>query len=130
MMEITVNDNMAVDLAEALFAGPADCIRQQGLIHMWSKAAGRQKKHVLYALGQRALMELEDGELLLYPHPKGAILSAMDGERKLSLTAGGILYMSNKNRIGLHIHEQLNAAGLVRAFHRYATRMVRLDIRS
>jgi len=127
-MEIAVNSSMAIDSVEALFAGPAGCIGQQGLIHMWSDTPGQQKKHILYALGQRALIELEDNELQLYQHPEGAILAAIDGDRKVSFAAGGVLYMSNGNRIGLHIHDGLNAAGLVRAFHRYATRMIRLDI--
>ena len=127
-MHIAIDHRIIIDSVEALIAGPAEGVNRQELIRMWSDTPGQQKKHILYALAQRALLEWEDHELGEAIHPKDSVISAEYGNRKISFTAGAVLYMAEGNRIGLHIHTGLNTGGLLRAFHRYATRMIRLDI--
>jgi hypothetical protein len=121
-------DGDILDTAEAVFAGPPDGISQQGLIRMWSSARGQQSKHILYVLSQRALLDMEDQELSVNRYPDGRVLQVIHGDLSLALPEGAVLYMTEANRIGVHVHDGINVVGMLRAFHRYATRMIRLDI--
>lgn len=95
---------------------------------MWSNAGGQQDKHVLYTLAQRALIELEDCELSVIRHPPGKIMTVDHGDLEISFPEGAVLFMTKRNQIGVHVHEGINVFAMLRAFHRYATRMIRLDV--
>jgi len=96
---------------------------------MWSDAGGQQGKYILYALAQRALAEYEDQELDIRRYPSGTVLEAIHEDLRLSLSEGAVLFMDGAHRIGLHAHEGTDVVAMLRAFHRYATRMIRLDVR-
>ncbi len=128
MLTIVIDGDIT-DTADALFAGTADAVSQQGLIRMWATAGGEQEKHILYALAQRALLEFEDGELDMIQYPPGTILIADYDDLKVSFPEGAVLFVAEGHRTGLHIHEGINVVAMLRAFHRYATRMIRLDVR-
>ena len=59
----------------------------------------------------------------------GAILEAIYNDMKLSITEGVFLTMDARNQIQVFTQEGVNVAAMLREFHRYATRMIRLDVR-
>jgi hypothetical protein len=113
---------------DALFAGPRDATSQQGLIRMWSDAGGQQEKNILYTLAQRALLEMEDRDLSIDRYASGTIIEATYGDLEVSMPEGAVLFLAEGNRVGLHVHEGINVLRMLTAFHRYATRMIRLDV--
>jgi hypothetical protein len=122
-------NNSLIGQAYAVFAAPVEAMKQQGLIKMWCVAAGQQGKHILHMLAQRALLEYEEEEIEIEWLPPGKTLTAAYGELTVSLEEGVVLVMDRENQITLIAQNGVNILMMLREFHRYATRMIRLDIR-
>jgi len=122
-------DEVQKTKADALIGAPVGAKRQQGLIQMWSVAPGQQGKYILHTLAQRALVELEDETIPINRVPAGIIFRSVYRDMQLSFPEGVLLVMDNQNRIRVFAHEGIHVTGMLREFHRYATRMIRLDVR-
>jgi len=121
--------NEQTKTADTLIGAPVQGMVQQGLIQMWSVASGQQGKYILHTLAQRALVELEDKTIETFHYPAGTILEAIYNDMKLSFSEGVLLAMDASNRIQVFTQEGVKVAAILREFHRYATRMIRLDVR-
>jgi len=115
--------------ATALFVAPVEAKEQQGLIKMWSLAKGQQGKHILHALAQRALFDFEENTLIADWQPVGANLTSVYGKMEIFIVKGLVLMMDEENRIKLFAHKEVDIMPMLRAIQRYATRMIRLDVR-
>jgi len=122
-------NRVQIKIVNALLGAPVDARAQQGLIQMWSVSSGQQGKYILHTLAQRALVEMEDNTLEMLFYPAGTILEAIYNDMKLSITEGALLTMDNSNKIQVFAQEGVKVAAMLREFHRYATRMIRLDLR-
>ena len=128
-ISILCGDNL-IGRAYAVFASPVEGQEQQGLIKMWSAAAGQQGKHVLHTLAQRALVGFEEEELEVDWQASDAAISVVYNGLTVSFSKGLVLAMDRGNRVALIAQESVDVMLMLRAFHRYATRMIRLDVRS
>ncbi len=126
---IFCNDNL-ISQAYAVFAAPVEARERQGLIKMWCVASGQQGKYILHTLAKRALLEYEEEEIGDERLPPGTTFIIAHDELTVSFTEGVVLAMDRENRIALIAQDGVNILTMLRAFHRYATRMIRLDIRS
>ena len=122
-------DGNLIGEATAVFAAPAEAKEQQGLIHMWSVAKGQQRKHILHTLAQRAMLDFEEKELIVGRQPVGTKLTSIYGKMEVSVVKGLVLMMDTENRIKLFVHKEVDILPMLRAIQRYATRMIRLDVR-
>jgi hypothetical protein len=127
MLTIAI-DGRIVAWPEAFIAGPAEAIERAGLIRMGSTARGQQEKHVLYALAQRALVALEDADLLIQRHSADRKLSVDYGDLTFACRKGSVLFVDGAQRICVHSHDDVKVAAMLKAFYRYAARMIRLDL--
>ena len=121
-------DGIAINTINAFMAGPAKATSQQGLIRMGTDTGGQQGKHVLYTLSQRALVEYEDQELEMARLPVCRSLVVRHDDLAYAFPQGAALFMDIDSRIGFLYHTGINAHGMLKAFHRYAMRMIRLDV--
>ena len=126
-MPISV-DGKGMYKAVSYFASPVEGVKQQGQIRMISNAEGQQGKHVLYMLAQRALIDFEEKVLSIVPLPSGVSLEVPFEGKSISIVQGAALAMDSQNQIKLFIHEGVEARPMLVAFHRMATRMIRLDV--
>lgn len=128
--EIVVTvDATILTRADALFAAPEEAEQQQDLMRMWSASESSQGKFTLHTMAQRALFDFEDNELSVQRlEPEKSITASFGGETVV-VTSGVVLAMDNENRLSLYAHEGVDALNILRAIHRYATRMIRLDVR-
>ena len=125
---ISCNGNL-IGEATAVFVAPEDARVQQGLMQMWSVAKGQQGKHILHTLAQRAMFDFEEKDLIADWQPVGANLTSVYGEMGVSVVKGLVLIMDIDNRIKLFAHKEIDIMPILRAIQRYATRMIRLDVR-
>ena len=125
---ISCNGNL-IGEATAVFVAPAEAREQQGLMQMWSVAKGQQGKHILHTLAQRAMFDFEEKDLIADWQPVGANLTSVYGEMGVSVVKGLVLIMDIDNRIKLFAHKEIDIMPILRAIQRYATRMIRLDVR-
>jgi len=127
---ITISaDNDALIAAVAVLAAPEEAIEKQDLIRMVSIDKGSQGKFTLHTMAQRALFEFEDGELPIQWMPAGARLRARFSDQDLEVLCGVIVALSETNHVQVYAHNGVAVKQLLRAIHRYATRMIRLDVR-
>jgi hypothetical protein len=125
---ISCNGN-PIGEATAVFAAPAEAGEQQGLMQMWSVDKGQQGKHTLYTLAQRAIFDFEEQALITDRQEKGATLTSVYGKMEVSVVKGLVLMMDAENHIKLFVHKEVDIMPMLRAIQRYATRMIRLDVR-
>ncbi len=121
-------DGRKVFRAIACLASPLEGLRQQGLIKMVGGGGSKQGKHILYMLTQRALLDFEEKVLEVQQLRHGAILVIPLESGEITLSEGAALAMDKENRVQLFIHKGLKIRPMLVAFHRMATRMIRLDI--
>lgn len=124
---ITVDGN-EVCRAVACLISPIEGLKRQGLMRSASVAKGQQGKHVLYMMAQRALIDLEEDALELVFLEAGQSLECPIDGRVVSVKQGAILSVDRENRIRLSIHREVPIRKMLVAFHRMATRMIRLDV--
>jgi hypothetical protein len=125
---ISCNNN-PIGQATALFVAPVEAKEQQGLIQMWSVAKGQQGKHILHALAQRAIFDFEEKALITDWQAKGAKLTSVYAKTEVSIIKGLVLMVDTENHIKLFAHKEVDIMPMLRAIQRYATRMIRLDVR-
>ncbi len=124
---ITVDGN-GVCRAVTCLISPIEGLKRQGLIRSASVVKGQQGKHVLYMMAQRALIDFEEGALELVFLEAGRSLECPIDGRAVSISQGAILSVDRENRIRLYIHREVPVRKMLVAFHRMATRMIRLDV--
>jgi hypothetical protein len=125
---ISCNSNL-IGEATALFVAPVEAKEQQGLIQMWSVAKGQQGKHILHTLAQRAMFDFEERALITEWQAEGAKLTSVDAKMEVSIIKGLVLMVDTENHIKLFAHKEVDIMPMLRAIQRYATRMIRLDVR-
>lgn len=113
----------------ALLAAPRQVEKQQDAITMWSTDASPHAKHTLHALAQRAAFDVEDHELVPEWQPRGTILRAVFGEHEVAIHDGVLVGLDASNQIIVLAQAGVPLLSILRVIHRYATRMIRLDIR-
>ncbi len=123
-------DGREVFKAMACIASPGKGVAQQGLIRMMGGGGGQQGKHVLYMLAQRALMDFEEKTLEVEQVKTDSLIEVNpgSGSKVFKLDNGATLAMDSENRIRFWAHEDLDPRSVLVAFHRMATRMIRLDV--
>ena len=116
--------------AMACIASPGKGVTQQGLIRMMGGGGGQQGKHVLYMLAQRALMDFEEKTLEVEQVETDSPIEVNpgSGSKVITLENGATLAMDSENRIRFWAHKGLDPRSVLVAFHRMATRMIRLDV--
>ncbi len=124
-----VVDQTEAGIAGALFCAPQACLEQQGLIRMLSVDRGTQEKFTLHTLAERAMMDFSDGVLLPTTLEQHTRLAVQQGEDLLDVENGLVLALLTDGQVGLWVHEGLALRDVLREVHRYATRMIRLDVR-
>ena len=125
---IFLPDNVPIT-ASSFLAAPGESSQKQDLIRMGSLDEGPQGKFTLHTLAQQALFDFEDHELSVQWLPAGAIMRTVFGGQEISITQGVIVALEENNHITLLAHQGINVAMLLRAIHRCATHMIRLDVR-
>ncbi len=111
----------------AVLAMPEEGLQQQGLIRVLG-GGGQQAKHVVYMMAQRALLDFEESALEIRWLDSSSMLEIPLKPRPISLTRGAVLAMNEDNEIRFFLHEGLAGRPVLVAFHRLATRMIRLDV--
>lgn len=120
-------DGQRVFSGIALLATPEEGLQRQGLMRTLG-GGGQQGKHVIYMMAQRALLDFEESELDVQWVKSSAKIEIPLEPKALSLVRGAVLVMDRKNSIRLFLHEGLEIRPVLVAFHRAATRMIRLDV--
>ncbi len=108
-------------------ASPAEGVKQLGLIRIMG-GGGQQKKHVVYMMAQRAMVDFEEKALEIERVDPATPLTIDPGGTPFTVPNGAVLAMNDENRIRFWIHAELEIRPMLVAFHRMATRMIRLDV--
>ena len=79
-------------------------------------------------MAQRALVDFEESSLDVQRLDPSAEIKIPLEPRALVLSRGAVLAMDNENTIRFFLNEGLEIRPFLVAFHRAATRMIRLDV--